>query len=71
MLPANRCGSMTSGLSRTHRTLINCFDCVGTRELECGWLDGGSMYTIMASIVLLLSIGILIAHAMDGFRSGS
>ncbi len=29
------------------------------------------MYTIMASIVLLLSIGILIAHAMDGFRSGS
>jgi hypothetical protein len=33
--------------------------------------DGARMYTIVAGTVLLLSIGILIAHAMDGFRSGS
>jgi hypothetical protein len=32
--------------------------------------DGVGMYTIIAGTVLLLSIGILIAHAMDGFRSG-
>jgi hypothetical protein len=28
------------------------------------------MYTVVAGTVILLSIGILIAHAMDGFRSG-
>jgi hypothetical protein len=70
MLPASRCGSATSVLLGTHRTLSNCFDCATARALECGALDGGRMYTILAGTVLLLSIGILIAHAMDGFRSG-
>ncbi len=69
MLSESRCGSATSGWSRTLGTLSNCFDCVRAHELECRKFDGGYMYTIIAGAVLVLSIGILIAHAMDGFRS--
>jgi hypothetical protein len=70
MLPTGCCGAATSVELRTHFALSNCFDCASAPAAQCEQLDGGSMYAVVAGAVILLSIGILIAHAMDGFRSG-
>jgi hypothetical protein len=57
MLPTSRCGSATSLLPRTYLALSNCFDCSTTRAVQCEEFDGDRMYTVIASTVLLLSIG--------------
>jgi hypothetical protein len=52
------------------RFSTNDFDCAGTAALlPPRDRTGLTMLTAMAAIFIVLSIGILIAHALDAFRS--
>ena len=46
------------------------FDCAGLALLLRGTAQGLTMLTAVTVIFIVLSIGILIAHALDAFRSG-
>jgi hypothetical protein len=48
----------------------NHFDCALRRALTSWDRTGLIMLTAIAAIIIILSIGILIAHALDAFRSG-
>jgi len=52
------------------RCPTNDFDCAVRGVLPFQDGTGLTMLTVMTASVILLSIGILIAHALDAFRSG-
>jgi hypothetical protein len=51
------------------RFSTNDFDCADRGALTSAGPQGLTMLTAMAAIFIVLSIGILIAHALDAFRS--
>jgi hypothetical protein len=51
------------------RFWTNDFDCAGRGALISEGPHRMTMLTVMAAIFIVLSIGILIAHALDAFRS--
>jgi hypothetical protein len=52
------------------RCPTNHFDCAARGALTFQNCTGLTMLTAITAIFILLSIGILIAHALDAFRSG-
>jgi len=52
------------------RRPTNHFDCAVPGALTFQDRTGLTMLTAITAIIIVLSIGILIAHALDAFRSG-
>jgi hypothetical protein len=52
------------------RCLPNHFDCAVRSALTFLDRKGLTMLTAITAILIVLSVGILIAHALDAFRSG-
>jgi hypothetical protein len=52
-------------VSFTHR---NLFDCAKGRPFSKSIAQDPSMFEAITAFLLLLSVGILIAHALDAFR---
>ena len=52
------------------RCPTNHFDCAVRGALTFQGRTGLTMLTAITAIIIVLSIGILIAHALDAFRSG-
>jgi hypothetical protein len=52
------------------RCSTNHFDCASRGALTFQDRTGLIMLTAITAIIIVLSIGILIAHALDAFRSG-
>jgi hypothetical protein len=52
------------------RCPTNHFDCAVGGALTFQDCTGLTMLTAITAIIIVLSIGILIAHALDAFRSG-
>jgi hypothetical protein len=52
------------------RCSTNHFDCASRGALTSWDRAGSIMLTAITAIIIVLSIGILIAHALDAFRSG-
>jgi hypothetical protein len=51
--------------------VVNSFDCATARPFNGAERRRRRMASALAGTFIILSIGILMAHAMDAFRSGS
>src|SRR5271167_4523772 len=51
--------------------VVNRFDCASAHPFNEGERRRSRMASALAGTFIILSIGILLAHAMDAFRSGS
>ena len=51
--------------------VVNRFDCANAHPFNGAERRRGRMASALAGTFIILSIGILMAHAMDAFRSGS
>jgi hypothetical protein len=47
---------------------LNLFDCAKGRPFNEGIAQGRSMFEAITLFLIVLSVGILIAHALDAFR---
>jgi hypothetical protein len=47
---------------------LNLFDCAKGRPFNEGIVQGRSMFEAITLFLIVLSVGILIAHALDAFR---
>jgi hypothetical protein len=55
----------------TTMVVVNHFDCVSAHAFREAERRRSPMASALAGTFIILSIGILMAHAMDAFRSGS
>jgi hypothetical protein len=56
-------------IARTGALYKNLFDCVTDRAAYLGNPLGPPMFEAIASFIIVLSVGIFVAHALDAFRS--
>jgi hypothetical protein len=63
------CGPNSSDRRKPLRSLLNRFDCAARPPFNESWDEEMNMLSAVAGALIVLSIGILVAHAMDLFRS--